>query len=70
MTIQETYLDQIQRELKQTPSEYLPALLNIIHTFRESVPIESAKESFTAGWDDIQNGRYHPISTLWDDIDK
>jgi hypothetical protein len=37
MTIQETCLEQIQLELKQTPSEYLPVLLNMIHAFRETV---------------------------------
>ncbi|MCF8000130.1 MAG: hypothetical protein K9L25_13945 [Methylovulum sp.] len=70
MTIQETYLDKIQLELKQTPSEYLPALLNIIHTFRESVCMNSAEESFKIGWREIQNGQYEPISSLWDGIDK
>jgi hypothetical protein len=70
MTIQETYLDKIQLELKQTPSEYLPALLNIIHTFRESVCMNSAEESFKIGWREIQNGQYEPIISLWDGIDK
>jgi hypothetical protein len=37
MTTQETYLEQIEHELKQTPVEYLPALLNMIHAFRETV---------------------------------
>ena len=37
MTTQEAYLEQIELELKQTPVEYLPALLNMIHTFRETV---------------------------------
>jgi|PlaIllAssembly_1097288.scaffolds.fasta_scaffold96475_4 hypothetical protein len=70
MSTQETYLEQIQNELKQTPSEYLPALLNIIHTFRESVYMNSAEDSFRIGWREIQNGQYEPISRLWDGIDK
>lgn len=70
MTAQEMYIAQIEQELKQTPIEYLPVLLNIIHAFREGVCQNSAVEDFKAGWEDIQNGRYHPISTLWDDIEK
>jgi hypothetical protein len=70
MSTQETYLEQIQYELKQTPSEYLPALLNIIHTFRESVCMNNAEDSFRIGWREIQNGQYEPISRLWDGIDK
>ena len=70
MSTQETYIEQIQNELKQTPSEYLPALLNIIHTFRESVYMNSAEDSFRIGWREIQNGQYEPISRLWDGIDK
>ena len=37
MTTQELYLEQIQQELKQTPVEYLPNLLKIIHSYRESI---------------------------------
>ena len=70
MSTQETYLEQIQNKLKQTPSEYLPALLNIIHTFRESVCMNNAEDSFRIGWREIQNGQYEPISRLWDGIDK
>lgn len=70
MNTHQMCLEKIQQEVKLTPSEYLPALLNIIHSFRESVALDSAKESFKAGWDDLQNGRYQPISTLWDDIEK
>ena len=34
MTTQELYLEKIQQELKQTPVEYLPNLLKIIHSAR------------------------------------
>lgn len=37
MTPQETYIEQIEQEIKQTPLEYLPTLLNIIHAFREGL---------------------------------
>ncbi|MGR0482086.1 MAG: hypothetical protein ACTFAL_11965 [Candidatus Electronema sp. V4] len=68
MMTQENYLEQIQQELIKTPAEYLPALLNIIHTFRESICINSAEESFKTGWSEIQKGQYEPISKLWDGI--
>lgn len=70
MSPQETYLEQIELELKQTPSEYLPALLNIIHSFRESIVLNSAEEGFKIGWQEIQKGQYEPISRLWDGIDR
>lgn len=70
MARQEAYLAQIQQELKQTPVEYLPALLNIIHTFRESVATSSAEESFKTGWQEIKQGDYEPINNLWDGIDR
>ncbi|WP_186441259.1 hypothetical protein [Desulfamplus magnetovallimortis] len=46
MNIQENYLQRIQYELAHTPAEYLPALLNIINSFRKSICINSAAESF------------------------
>ncbi len=70
MMTQENYLEQIQQELIRTPAEYLPALLNIIHTFRESICMNSAEESFKNGWSEIQKGQYEPISKLWDGIER
>jgi hypothetical protein len=69
MVTEETYLEQIQAELKQTPAEYLPALLSIIHSFRESICITNAEDSFGSGWRETQNGQYEPIKNLWDDMD-
>ncbi len=61
---------EIEQEIKQTPIEYLPTLLNIIHAFREGVCTNSAEEGFKIGWQEIQKGQYEPISTLWDGIDR
>ncbi|MDD5214909.1 MAG: hypothetical protein PHQ03_05150 [Methylococcales bacterium] len=69
MSVSSPYFEQIQLELAQTPNEYLPALLNIIHNFRESICLNSAEESFAAGWADLKAGRYESIDTLWDNID-
>jgi hypothetical protein len=61
VNIHKTYLEQIQQELKQTPAEYLPVLLSIIHAFRESVCINSAEENFRNGWQEMQQGHYEPL---------
>jgi hypothetical protein len=68
MMTQENYIEQIQQELIKTPAEYLPALLKIIHAFRESICMNSAEESFKTGWSEIQKGQYEPINKLWDGI--
>lgn len=69
MIIQETYLEQIELELKQTPAEYLPALLTIIHAFRESVCPDNVTKGFETSWQEMLRGEIHPIETLWDDIE-
>ncbi len=49
--------------------EYLPSFLKIARSFRESVSLPSAEESFRRGWQEVQNGEVHPISELWVGID-
>ena len=63
------YNEQLQEEIKNVPEEYLPALLNIVHSFRESVSLKSAKDSFKQGWHETMQGDTQPIDTLWDGID-
>jgi len=48
------------------PPEYLPALFNIIHTFRESISLNTAEESFKQGFKEALTGETRPIETLWD----
>ena len=64
---------QLHEEIEQTPAEYRPLLLKIVHSFREGVTGEmalpSATESFRQGWQDVKAGRVHPIETLWDGVD-
>ncbi len=45
-----TYVEQIGQEVRQTPDEYLPMLLQIVRVFRESVTLKPATESFRTGW--------------------
>ncbi len=63
------YLEKIEQEIKQMPPEYLPALFNIIHTFRESVQLNTAKQSFQQGLQEALAGETQAIETLWDDME-
>jgi len=65
----ENYPEQLQAEISKVPEEYLPALLNIVHAFREGVSLKSAEESFRQGWKEVNEGKTYPIDTLWDGID-
>ena len=63
------YLQKIELEIQQMPPEYLPALLSIIHTFRESVQLNNATQSFQQGWQEALAGEIQPLATLWDDLE-
>jgi len=67
--LQTPYGEQLAKEIQQVPDEYLPALLTIVHSFRESVSLPSATESFEQGWKEAMAGDTHPIETLWNGID-
>ena len=68
-----TYTDYDERlaaEIQQIPKECLPALIDIVHAFREGVTaLPSAEDSFRESWKDVMEGRTYPIETLWDGID-
>lgn len=59
---------QLLREIKRTPKEYLPSLLVIVRAFRESVALKPAEASFRQGWKEMLAGETRPISELWDGI--
>lgn len=64
------YTKLLHDEIEQTPEEFRPLLLRIVHSFREGVTMPpSAEESFREGWKDVMAGNTHPIDTLWDGID-
>jgi hypothetical protein len=63
------YRDQISQEVGQTPDEYLPMLLQIVRSFRQSVALKPAEESFRQGWEEVRTGETLPISELWTGID-
>ncbi len=68
MTIKLAYEKELTREIKQTPAEYLPALLQIVRLYRESVTLNPAAESFRQGWSEVLRGETLPLTELWDNI--
>lgn len=62
------YTKKISQEIKKTPDEYLPALLEMIHLFREAVTLKPADESFEQGWKEAMNNELLPVDQLWDGI--
>ena len=63
------YRDQVLAELDSLPDEYLPFVLQLMRTFRESVTLKPAATSFRQGWHEAQQGNTYPVTTVWDDID-
>lgn len=63
------YEEQLIREIKDTPEEYLPNLLQIVRLFRESVVLKPAEVSFRQGWKEVLAGETHLVSELWEGID-
>jgi hypothetical protein len=63
------YREQITQEVGQTPDEYLPMLLQIVRSFRQSVALKPAEESFRQGWREAVAGETVPVSELWTGID-
>jgi hypothetical protein len=64
-----TYAKQLADEIRHTPKEYLPMLLRIVRSYRESVTLVPAPESLRRGWREARTGETHPVDRLWDGID-
>jgi hypothetical protein len=64
-----SYEKLLVREIKKTPQEYLPNLLQIVRLFRESVELKPAEATFRQGWKEALTGETRPASELWKDID-
>lgn len=63
------YTERLEEEIRHVPEEYLPALWNIVHSFRESVSFKNAEDSVKQGWKEAMNGETHPIDSLWDGVE-
>jgi hypothetical protein len=66
---QTTYAEQLIQEIKATPAEYLPALLQIVRLFRQSITLKPADSSFRQGWQEAMAGETIQIDDLWIGID-
>ena len=64
-----TFEEQIAREVRETPKEYWPNLLQLIRLFRNSVILKPADASFRQGWREAMTGQSQPITELWEGID-
>jgi hypothetical protein len=64
-----SYEKQLISEIRGTPQEYHPNLLKIVQSFRESVSLKPAEESFVQGWKEMKKGETMPVSELWEGID-
>ncbi len=62
------YTEKISQEIDKTPEEYLPALLEMIRLFRETVTLKSAELSFRQGWGEAMHGELLSIDDLWEGI--
>jgi len=64
-----TYEEQLVREIRETPREYWPNLLQLVRLFRESVLLKPAEASFRQGWQEALAGQTRPVSELWEGLD-
>ena len=62
------YRKRVVAEIDAVPEEYLPLLLQMVRTYRESVDLKPAAESFQQGWQEAQAGETIPVKHLWDGI--
>jgi hypothetical protein len=59
---------QVFAEVEAVPEEYLPFLLQMIRSYRESVSLNPAAESFQRGWQEACAGETTPVEHLWEGI--
>ena len=65
----QSYRDQLTAEIKQVPEEYMPALIDMIHAFRNGVIQKNFEEELKTSLRDAKSGKTYPIDTLWNGID-
>jgi len=59
---------QVVAEVDALPEEYLPLFLQLIRTYRESIDLMPAAESFARGWQEAQVATTIPLKHLWEGI--
>ena len=65
MTVTTPYRKRVLAEIDALPDEYLPFVLQLVHTFRESISLKPAGASLRQGWTEAQQGVTYPIAELW-----
>ena len=63
------FAKELLHEIKATPEEYLPALLEIVRGFRHGILLKPAEESIRQGMKEALAGDTLPISELWKGMD-
>lgn len=63
------FAKELLHEIKETPEEYLPALLEIVRGFRHGILLKPAEESVRQGIKEALAGDTLPVSELWKGID-
>ena len=63
------YRRKLLEEVEKIPAEYRPFLLDMVRTFRESVTLKTAEESFRQGWQEVLRGETQPAADLWNGND-
>lgn len=67
-SIKSIYRKRVVAEVDAVPEEYLPLLLQMVRTYRESVDLKPAAESFQKGWREAQASETMPVKHLWEGI--
>ena len=68
-TTTQKYRKKVLAELEAIPPEYLPFLLQMVRSFRDSIVLKPAAETFRQGWQETLRGDTIPVKDLWEGID-
>ena len=60
---------EVLADLEGLPDEYYPFLIQMIRSYRESVLLQPAADSFRRGWKEAQSGDTLPVDRLWEKQD-
>ena len=60
---------EVLADLEGLPEEYYPFLIQMIRSYRESVLLQPAADSFRRGWQEAQSGDTQPVDRLWKGLD-
>ncbi len=63
------YSQQLAAELKQVPEEYMPALINMIHGFRQGVIQKHFENELQESLRQAKSSNTFPVDDLWNETD-